>query len=273
MSLRILQNGEPPLPKWYLPVLGLALGSSLLAKATPVLLCPPLAVFLIQSMRRRGLRRRSIAYNLVLVFGIACMVCGWYYVRNWVEFGKPFVGGWDQTRGIGWWQDPGYRTLGDLTAFGRSLTYPIYSAFNGFWDAVYSTFWLDGYLSSMITFEDRPPWNYDPMISGALLSVLLSVGIVLGIARTLAGDTNARQAKLFSVTCIGMYGAALLYLYLTLPIYATAKATYTLGITPCYAVACVSGLDLMMRNKYATAFVYAMITCWGGIAYISYFVL
>ena len=28
----------------------------------------------------------------------AFLVCGWYYVRNWVHLGKPFIGGWDPAR-------------------------------------------------------------------------------------------------------------------------------------------------------------------------------
>jgi len=273
MTLRLLQYDYVLIPKWYLSVLGLVLGLAMLAKATPVLLCLPLALFLPDVMLKLRTGKRDITFNLILVFGIAFVVCGWYYLRNWIELGKPFVGGWDLTRTINWWQDPGYRTIHDFLAFGMSLHYPIYAGVNGFWDSIYSTLWLDGFLSSIITYEGHPPWNYGLMVSCALLSVLPSVGIILGIFRTLFIEKFASRGTLFAVTCIGIYLAAILFLYLKLPIYTTAKATYTLGILPCYAIVCVSGLDLIMRNRFMTALVHAIVVCWGVVAYSSFFVV
>jgi 4-amino-4-deoxy-L-arabinose transferase-like glycosyltransferase len=273
MCLRLLHSDYYLIPKWYLSALGLVLGLAMLAKATPILLCPPLAFFLLHIMLQGQTSKRQIALNLLLVFGIAFAVCGWYYLRNWFVFGKPFVGGWDLTRNIAWWQDPGYRTIHDFLRFGTSLHYPIYSGVNGFWDSIYSTLWMDGFLSSIITFEGCPPWNYSLMVSGALLSVLPSAGIIFGTFRTILIEKYANKGKLFAVTCIGIYFVALLFMYLKLPIYTTAKATYTLGITPCYALVCVNGLDLIMRNKFMAAFVNAIIICWGVVAYCSFFVV
>jgi hypothetical protein len=273
MSLRFLQRDFPLMPKWYLSVLGLMLGLAMLAKATPVLLCLPLALFLMQSMSHRQMGKAQIAFNLLLVFGIAFAVCGWYYLRNWVELGQPFVGGWDLTRHGKWWQDPGYRTVQDFFRFGTSLQYPIYSGVIGFWDSIYSTFWLDGFLSSIITSEGFPPWNYGFMIAGALLSVLPSAGIILGVLRTLLIERLVSKGKLFAAACIGIYFFALLFMYVKLPIYTTAKATYTIGIIPCYAVACVNGLDFIMRNKIINALVSAIIVCWGVFVYSSFFVV
>jgi 4-amino-4-deoxy-L-arabinose transferase-like glycosyltransferase len=273
MSLRLLHSDHYLISKWYLSALGLVSGLAMLTKATPVLLCPPLALFLLHIMLQRQISKRKTALNLLLVFGIAFAVCGWYYLRNWFVFGKLFVGGWDLTRNIAWWQDPGYRTTQDFLRFGMSLQYPIYAGVNGFWDSIYSTFWMDGFLSSIITPEGCPPWNYGLMISGALLSLLPSAGIILGTLRTILIEKYANKGKVFAVTCIGVYFIALLFMYLKLPIYTTAKATYTLGITPCYALVCVNGLDLIMRNKFMAAFVNAIIICWGVVAYCSFFVV
>ena len=274
MSLRLLRGDFSPIPARYLSALGLLLGLALLAKVTPILLCPLLALLLIHLMRQQGTSKRRILMNVLLVFGIAFGVSGWYYLRNWMAFGKPFVGGWDvASHHIEWWQDPGYRTITDFLRFGTSLHYPIYAGISGFWDSIYSTFWLDGYLSSIITYEGHPPWNYRLMTSGALLSLLPSAGILLGSIKILFFEKKATRGNLIVVACIGMYLAALLGLYLTLPIYATGKATYMIGIIPCYAIACVTGLDLIMRNNVMAAFVGAMIVCWGIAAYSAYFVL
>jgi hypothetical protein len=67
--------------------------------------------------------------------------------------------------------------------------------------------------------------------------------------------------------------SVLLYLYISLPIYSTAKATYTLGLIPCYMVICLTGLELIMRNIYVRAFIYAVLSCWAVSAYMSFFIL
>jgi 4-amino-4-deoxy-L-arabinose transferase-like glycosyltransferase len=273
MSLRLLQRDKLPISKRNLFALGMVLGLAMLSKVTPVLLCLPIAAFLVSVMRQGRMRKQHIALGLLFVFGTASLVCGWYYLRNWVEFGRPFIGGWSLPSAVVWWQEPGYRTASDFLRFGKSLQYPIYSGISSFWDSIYSTFWLDGFLSSIITFEGRPPWNYGLLISGAFLGALPCAGILLGALRTVFAGRCANNAKLFALTCMGIYFAALVWLYLTLPIYTTAKATYTIGITPCYAIMCVSGLDLIMRNRVMAAFVCAAIVCWGVAAYSAYVVL
>ena len=91
---------------------------------------------------------RSVARFVIIALCIALTVAGWYYLRNWIEMGRFFVGGWDAMRDIVWWQDPGYRTFRQCYIFGESIFYPVFSSIYGFWDAIYSSFWADGYLSA-----------------------------------------------------------------------------------------------------------------------------
>ncbi len=254
--------------------LGIALGLALLAKVTAVLLLPPLVLLL--WYRGSGpdgtVRRRAL--DIGIVVGIAFVICGWYYLRNWIELGKPFVGGWDQSRNIDWWQDPGYRTVRQFWVFGESLRYPVYSAFNGFWDSVYSSLWMDGTLSSMIDFRARPPWNYDAMISGAWLALVPSIGILTGVVMAVARPRNQRRpADLFAVACLAVLYVAMLALYLSVPIYSTAKASYTLGILPCYALLSARGLGELSRGRVSRAVIYAAVACWAVSSYAAYFVL
>jgi len=262
------------LPEWHLPVLGFVLGLALLTKVTAVLLVPPL-IFLLAYVHSAGDRPvRRIASTIATVLGVALLISGWYYLRNWIELGKPFVGGWEPSHYIEWWQYPGYRTLHQLITFGEALTYPVYSAVNGFWDAIFSTFWLDGFLSSRVRYDWRPPWNYDLMLSGAWLALLPSAGILLGVLMVLRRPGRAMaHGQLFAVCCLGVYLAALLYLYLAVPIYTTAKATYTVGLTPCYAVLAATGLDILMRRPFLRALVYACVACWAVAAYLAYLVI
>jgi hypothetical protein len=271
MGFVMLTSEREALPEWYFAFMGLAVGLSLLTKVTAVLLILPSAILLIYALHDRG---RSPGYTCVRgleVIGIVIAVSGWYYLRNWIELGRPFVGGWESTV---WWQDPGYRTVSDFLSFGKSIITPIYSAVQGFWDSIYSTLWLDGSLSGTGIYKFRPPWHYNFMLSGALLSLVPTAGILLGILTTISRPfRRAYRAQLISVFCIGIYFAALLYMYLTVPVYSTAKATYTLGLIPCYAVLTVTGLDLVSRNRLARAAVNGCLACWAVAAYCSYFVV
>jgi len=272
VTLGILKDTDGAVSIRRAALLGLLLGLALLTKFTAILLIPPVLLALIFVMGRRGESLQSIMKKLLVLFGIILAVSGWYYFRNWIELGKPFVGGWDLSRKILWWQDPGFRMLSDFSSFGNSLLHPMYSAIYGFWDSLYSTFWLDGFAGS-VAYEFRPRWNYSLMLSGALLSLVPAVGIVAGFFRTAFVRAPADYVRIFSVYCVSVYLAALIYIYITVPIYSTAKATYTVGLIPCYVILCVTGFEFLTKNKFMDAAIKALMVCWGFTSYFSYFVL
>jgi 4-amino-4-deoxy-L-arabinose transferase-like glycosyltransferase len=270
-GLHLLVLNDDVVPDRYFIFLGIALGLALLTKVTAALLVPLAVLIVIHVLQKRRQSIRFITLRILLVLGIIFAISGWYYIRNWMELGRPFVGGWESTA---WWQDPGYRTVADFFTFGRSLSSPIYAAVQGFWDSLYSTLWLDGGLSGISVYQYRPPWHYDFMLSGALLSLVPTAGILFGFLAILSGPSGvAYEARLFSVFCLVIFVSALLYLYVTVPVWSTAKATYSLGITPCYAVVCVTGLDLLSRNDLLRAAINGCLACWAVSAYCSYFVI
>ena len=215
--LAVWRLAPGPLPgrsKGGVLVAGAVLGLALLSKVTAVLLVIPSAAFLLWILAARPVRQKATGIALFLAAVVA--VAGWYYLRNWVLLGRPFVGGWDPSRGMAWWQDPGFRVWGQVLGWGESLRRPVYAGCAGFWDALYSTCWLDGNLSSLIHVESKPPWDYGYMIAGAWLALLPS--------------------------------AALLALFFRLPACSAVKATYILGILPCYAVLSCAGFSVLMRG-------------------------
>jgi 4-amino-4-deoxy-L-arabinose transferase-like glycosyltransferase len=254
-------------------VTGFFLGLALLTKVSAVLLVFPILLFFILCIKSSRLPPFSKAKAITIYLLTISALAGWYYFRNYLKLGRVFMGGWDQNRTIVWWQDPGYRTLGQLARFGDSLRQPIYSACTGFWDGLYSTFWADGYLSSIVQYEYRPPWNYDFMLSGVLFSLVPMIGIVLGVATVITRRSREeRLPLLLASSCILIFIMAMLYIYVTVPIYSTVKASYTLGLLVCYAVLGAAGFDLLLRGRIMRALVYGLLGCWGFSSYFSYFV-
>lgn len=253
--------------------LGAWLGLALLAKVTAILLVPLVLIYAAHAMHAAGYPVGRCARGIVAILGVTFLVAGWYYLRNWIELGKPFIGGWETRRGMEWWQDPGYRTPRQFVTFGASLVRPLYAGTDRFWDSFYSTLWSDAYLSGIPKKELWPPWNYDFLIAGPLLALVPTAAMLAGMARALrrAGWPH-RKHLLFAASAVSVYVAATLHLFLALPIYSTVKATYTIGILSCYCVLGAAGFRLLLRTPLVRATVYGLLGCWGLSAYLAYFV-
>ncbi|RPJ60034.1 MAG: hypothetical protein EHM23_11835 [Acidobacteria bacterium] len=274
VCFQLLTTDRAAAPHRYAAILGILLGFAILTKVTALLLTPLLAGFLIYLGRKHGWRLAQTGVAILIFIGCISVITGWYHIRNWIELGKPFIGGWDPARGIAWWQEPGYRIPAHFATFGESLIYPVFAGFSGFWDAIYSSLWGDGFLSSKIVYEYRPPWNYRFMFSGILFSLLPALAIAVGLLRTLGQPRHSvRDGRLLAAVSLVVYFSALIYLYATLPIYSTAKATYTLGLLPCYAILSVEGLDWMMRGRLSGALMKTLMVCWAVNAYLAFFVV
>jgi hypothetical protein len=253
--------------------LGVLFGLALLTKVTAILLLPVLILLICFLALSRGLKPSQLVLPTACFLAAGGVIAGWYYIRNWLVLGQPFVGGWDPIRGISWWQDPGYRVPQDLLSFGEALLFPIHSSLLGFWDGLYSTFWLDGYISAIAHNPSAAPWNYDFMLSMALLSIPMTVALFVGIlAAFRAPYSEPQQVKLFAVCCVGLYLVALIYLFITVPHYSAVKGTYTLGLIPCYAVLIASGFNVVIRNRISRAIVAGYLCSWCVFGYVAYFV-
>ena len=257
-------------------LMGFFLGLAFLTKITVILLIPSLLSFIAYTIfaNSRSIDKPMvyIFQRIALVLCVAFLISGWYYLRNFIELGRFFIGGWDPATGFVWWQDPGYRTVQQFYTFGEALFYPIHSAIVGVWDSLYSTMWMDGALSGGLS-DSRPPWNYPFLLSNVWLSLLPAAAIFLGIVVSLRKSTVPLQRGFhFAASCVIIYVLAILYMFFTLPVYSTAKATYTLGLIPCYAVLCARGLDILTRRPFLRATIYGVIACWAVSVCLSFFV-
>jgi 4-amino-4-deoxy-L-arabinose transferase-like glycosyltransferase len=245
-------------------LLGLTCGLALLAKTSAVLLTAVFAVVL-AAQGWRG--RRCAALKEVAVFLACCaLVAGWWYLRNLIELGRPFVGGWEQGRGIDWWQYPGYRTLTHLTGFGAVFVQPVYAGLAGFWDSVYSSLWGDGYLSGITGLPRAPDWNLPAMAALYLLAVPLTLAVIAGTLRTLLAPAEPPLALATSVSAamLLLFLAAMLHLYATVPIYSAAKGSYLMALAPGLGILAAWGAGPLLQLRAAQVIAAGVMSVWIG---------
>ena len=226
-------------------LLGLVLGLAALTKFTALLLAPALGLVVAWrslATPRAGLARAAASAALLL--GVAALVAGWFYLRNWLVLGDPVIGNWGSLPGAGhrWWQQPGFHTPAYYERFGEALVHPYLSGFRSFWDGLYSTLWGDGFLAGRIDPARRHDfWSYDYMSAGYLAALPVSAALALGVLRGLRlavadGEPGRRAAHAWLLLAGWSLAIAFVYLTLRLPFFSQAKAAYLLPLAPAFAV-------------------------------------
>lgn len=253
-------------------LLGCLLGLALLAKPTAVLAVVPALLVLAHAHALVGQRPVAFLRAGTRVLLALAVVAGWYYARNWIRLGTPFVGGWDVSRGIEWWQEPGYRVAAHFTSFGEALRYPLFGGLGGLWDAEYSTFWLDGWLSAIMHFDYRPPWNYALLLPAPWLALVPASAMLVGMVSAPWQPETPRRGLVLAAGLIALYMTATLSLYLQVPLYAAAKATQLLGLTPCFAILGAAGYEVLGRAPAVRPLLYGATACWALSAYFAYLI-
>ena len=275
--LKLLRPRSGENLRWTPAWLGLWFGLALLAKVSAVLVGLPLALSIafaaLSNHPNLKASMGEFSRRTALVGGLTMAVAGWYYVRNLIHLGRPFIGGWDPARGFAWWQDPGFRTASEFLSFGSSLVRPVYAALESFWDGVYASFWCDTYVSSAMTAAAAPKWNYDFFMANIWLSLLPTVALVIGAVLALYQVFRRSDGiALITLTCVGAYLAALIHLTVTLPYYCIIKSFYTIGAMPAYALLLVGGFDFLGRYRAVRPVLHGLFACWAVSSYIAYFV-
>jgi Flp pilus assembly protein TadD len=230
LCLRLLKTEAPRAGQFML--VGLALGATMLTKATGILLLPiAIAAIFARLIHRRSPAAVSLR-NLGLLLATCLAVCGWHYARIWLRFGTPLLGNWDVMSGFTWWQDPGYHTAADYLRFGRSLIAPLFSGFAGFADGIYSTLWGDGLSGGASSVNIA--WNLSPMAAGYLWAPIPTALMLLGASVAIVRYVRQPSAELFLLLGFSIVVAlGLTFMTLKVPSYAQAKAFYGLSaLTP-----------------------------------------
>ncbi|PKN52915.1 MAG: hypothetical protein CVU55_06755 [Deltaproteobacteria bacterium HGW-Deltaproteobacteria-13] len=270
LCVSLIMPGAKERRPGYFVWIGVVWGLALLSKMTAVPLALVLIIVLASHMRLIQKPLKSALRPVMIVFSVSMLIAGWYYLRNYMEIGNPFAVVFEHSQMLHWWQDPSYRTWSHILSFGQSFGYPVYAGVTSFWDMFYSTLWLDSLNSGLIDFI---PWNENFMIAGALLGLLPSLFILTGVISVFLNKAAVyRNAVIFSTGTLALFLTVIMDIYMVHPIYG-AKASYTLGLLPCYAILVAAGSEPFLRNRIIRCAAVACFACWAFAAYTAYFVI
>ncbi|MGD0786214.1 MAG: tetratricopeptide repeat protein, partial [Sedimentisphaerales bacterium] len=235
-------------------ILGLVIGLAILTKITVLTILP--IIFLVLLYKQLSEEKHPITLlgkKLGLMFLIIVVIAGWFYVRNWMHFGKVFITAWDYSLLSPWWQDPGFHTYKYFCQFGKVFTVPYFAGTYSFFDSIYSTFWGDAYLGAANKYTFRPPWNYEYMSAVYLLAIPVALAIIIGTVCAIVNVVyTANKSWLLILGSFFAVAHSIVYLNLRFPYYCHAKAFYGLGVILPISLIFAFGfdwLDQRLRDK------------------------
>jgi Flp pilus assembly protein TadD len=252
--------------------LGAFAGLAMLAKATSLLLIPPLfgALTIKLFHERTSIRGWFRAFGTTIA--AILVTCGWHYVRIWQHFGAPIVGNWDPALGFPWWQDPGFHVARDYFRFGAAVIAPLFSGFNGFADGIYSTLWGDSLCGGLSGLLSRTPWNYQLMIGGYWLALLPTLLVAIGTAVAIYRFVRQPSPEWFLLIGLAATVAvALIFMTLRVPSYAQVKAFYGLSAVVPFCGFAVIGWEMLtersriLRLLFGAALIFFSVNSFGSV--------
>jgi hypothetical protein len=266
LAIRMLRDGDLRLGSHV--ALGLLAGLALLAKSSALVVVVAVGIALLARAVVRPPDRARALGGLAATGVIAMAVGGWHYARVAARYGNPLLGGWDYA----WWQDPGFRTLEDLTRFGRVLRQPAYAGFGGVWDGLYSTAWADGLLSGATRVSLVHPWWSPDLASVALaLAIVPTLLLLAGLAGLVRDWVRRPAADVGLVLLVALLqGGVLILMAFKVPAAVATKAHYVLpsilvvGVLAARGFAAVTG-----ERALASTVALAALLAWSGTVYAS----
>lgn len=235
-------------------VLGIITGLALLTKFTAFVVLPVAALILLYKLISE--EKQSLP-KIIGYFGLTAIIivglAGWFYYRNWINFGKIFVGNWDPITGKSWWQDPGFHTYKYFCRFGEVFSIPYFSGFYSFFDSIYATFWGDSMIGGGTEYNYGPRWNYEYVSAVYILSLPAIIVLLTGAARAVKAAifrNDKGWLLILGVLFIALWSTV--YMSMRIPSYAQTKAFYSLfAVMPVALIFALgfSGLDEWLQNK------------------------
>jgi 4-amino-4-deoxy-L-arabinose transferase-like glycosyltransferase len=218
--------------------LSFVMGFALLTKYTALPIYFIVFIFIaLKLFSQKNVPYRNSIYYLFLFILIPVTISGWFYFRNYLNYGNFLASHPDFRQYFSYWQYPGFHTLNYFMVFGEVFIKPIHAGVYSFWDSLYSTLFGDGSLGG-VTGRPHTFWNYKYMISTYLIAFPVLFILLIGFLKSLIcafliKDNSKQFQHLFLVFLVCIAGIILFYKALIFGDYSSAKSFYCLFlITP-----------------------------------------
>ena len=260
---------------WLYIGLGTSLGTAILAKLSASLAVP---AFFFGVGWRLVTQRKFALIDWSRSMGVMALalvlVSGWHYWRVWMQIGALPLPNSQTGPAMSWWADPGFRTGSYYWHFGQALVSPLFSGVHSFADGIYSTLWGDGLIGGRAQMLGRPPWNYDLMNAGYLISLAPTVLTLIGLAVFFGRSFSRRESEGMLVLGICfLFAAGIFYLTLRTPYLAAVKAFYAIpAIVPFSALFAAGWNWLAQKFRGWQAVLWCILLVWTFTNYASYWI-
>ena len=227
---------EEQVKPFQIVFLSIILGFALLTKFTALPVYMIVFVFIgLKLFFQQNSSYRNSFYCLFLLFLIPAIISGWFYFRNYFNYGNllayyPDFRQLEDT--FSYWQYPGFHTLNYFMKFGEVFFKPIHAGVYSFWDGLYSTLWGDGSFGGR-TVAPHMFWNYTYMFSTYLIAFPVIFILLFGFLKSLvcavrSEDISQRIQHSFLVGLVCVAVVILSYKTLLCGDYSSAKSFYCL---------------------------------------------
>ena len=201
-------------------ILGILMGLSLLSKATAFVLA--ISIITDQLLRNK-LKINKTINKLIIPLAIALAISGWFYIRNAIYFGNPFVTSVDFTK-YSIHQSPGYRDLNFFVDFSGFIKFDLFRAHHySLIPGTFFSWFFDGH-NVIIPVQ--------PYSKAGILLIISSLPIVLVIVRGILFELKDRKNNIFFIYPIILFLSYIAYNF-KLPFYSTVKGAFLVsGVIP-----------------------------------------
>lgn len=225
--------------------LGVAGGLALLSKYWGVLVLPILVLyFLWRALEKRNLKHE--AFNVSILVFVSMLTGGWWYIRNYLLYGNPFI------LKVPFFFDvipPPHPAAYYLNFALDVFRYPFTSStVNSFWTQTYATLWFDSPETL-----DYLPMEFNTAIGSLSLvaGILPTLCIIAGIFYLALDHNFRRKYRVMGIMFLFLTANLLAYAYYTYK-YPFTSATNARFLLPALVPIALSGgiiLDKLSRQK------------------------
>lgn len=221
-------------------ILGILLGLTLLSKATGVIAL--LAILFNELWRYRQNSSRLKLFGITLV--VAVIIGGWFYLRNGLYFGNPFVSSVDFAQ-YQITQPPGYRDLRFLVDLSGFLKLDLFHAhWYSLIPGTYFSYFYDGH-NVIIPVQGFSKVGALLVLSSLPISLLAFVGVYRG------SGFRTKEGKVFLTYLFLLFLGYVAYNF-KLPFYSTVKGSFLVSSAVPFVYFVLKGVRLLRIPRWVT---------------------